>query len=119
MALKRMVSVCISLHMELLGTDIQYIQASLPNYGYLALLTVKRIMRDVLLAIAYAHSRGIAHTGLLLGLLVPVYMHIFFGVCWITNRITLWLPLVTPTSRRLSQTGWKPTPHALIRPAVA
>jgi hypothetical protein len=82
MALKRMVNICISLHMELLGTDIQYIRASLPNYGYLALPTVKRILRDVLLAIAYAHLRGIAHTGSLLGLLVPVFMLIFFsGVC--------------------------------------
>jgi len=49
-----MVNICISLHMELLGTDIQYIRASLPNYGYLALPTVKRILRDVLPAIAYA-----------------------------------------------------------------
>ena len=48
MALKRMVNVCISLHMELLGPDIQYIRASLPNYGYLALPTGKRILRDVL-----------------------------------------------------------------------
>ena len=60
--------------MELLGTDIQYIRASLPTYGYLALPTVKRILRDVLLALAYAHPRGIVHTGSLLGLPVPVIM---------------------------------------------
>ena len=93
-ALKRMVNVCISLHMKLLGPDIQCIRA--PNYEYLALPTVKRILRDVLLVIAYAHSRGIAHTGSLLGLLVPVLCSFFWGVCWITDRITPF-PLVTPS----------------------
>ena len=64
--------------MELLGTNIQYIRASLPTYGYLALPTVKRILRDVLPALAYAHPRSIAHTGSLLGLPVPVIMLILF-----------------------------------------
>jgi len=64
-----MVSICIS-----------YIRASLPNYGYSALPTVKRILRDVLLALVYAYSCGIAHTGSLLGLLLPVFMLMFFPV---------------------------------------
>ena len=43
------------LYLVTYGTaDIQYIRASLPNYGYLALPTVKRILRDVLPAIACA-----------------------------------------------------------------
>ena len=50
----------------------------MPNYGYSALPTLKRILRDVLLAIAYVHSRGIAHIGSLLGLPIPILMLIFF-----------------------------------------
>jgi len=109
--------------MELPGTDIQYIRTSLrmPNDGYLALPTVKRILRDVLLAIAYAHSRGIAHTGSLLGLLVPVLCSFFFrglldnrpnntmaslSDAHITEAVTNWLeanpPRTNPPSRSMT-----------------
>jgi len=118
MALKRMVDVCISLHMELLGPDIQYIQASLPNYGYLALPTVKRILRDVLLAIAYAHSRGIAHTGSLLGLLVPVLCSFLFRGL-LDNRPNNTVSLSDAQHHGGCHELAGSQPRALISPAVA
>ncbi|KAG2044212.1 hypothetical protein BDR03DRAFT_228168 [Suillus americanus] len=80
--------------MDLLGCNIQVIRASLPNDGYLPLPIVKRILRDVLLGIAYAHSRGVAHTGLLFSL-VPL------------SVITEWLkynpPRTHPPERNLTE----------------
>jgi len=59
--------------MNLLGSSIHVIRASLPNNGYLPLPIVKRMLRDVLLGIAHAHSRGVAHTGSLSGL-IPLFV---------------------------------------------
>ncbi|THH16403.1 hypothetical protein EW146_g4246 [Bondarzewia mesenterica] len=45
-----------------LGGNLHFIQQQLPDYGYLPLVTAKRILWHVLGAISHMHSLGIAHT---------------------------------------------------------
>ncbi|KIJ62429.1 hypothetical protein HYDPIDRAFT_169105 [Hydnomerulius pinastri MD-312] len=88
--------------MELLGSDIHQIRSRLPDNGYLPLPIVKRMLRQVLLGIAHAHARGIAHTDIKPdNILVALSQH------WSPRALTEWLkdnpPQAYPPERSLTK----------------
>ncbi|KAG0693696.1 kinase-like domain-containing protein [Suillus ampliporus] len=88
--------------MELLGSDIQGIRAGLPKNVYLPLPVVKCILKDVLLAMVHAHSRGIAHTDI-----KPDSIMVALSDAWTTEAIAEWLkvnpPLTHPPEQSLTK----------------
>ncbi|KAG2121733.1 kinase-like domain-containing protein [Suillus clintonianus] len=88
--------------MDLLGPSMHGIRDGLPNFGYLPLPIVKRMLRDVLTGIAYAHSRGVAHTDI-----KPDNIMIALSDKWTTEAIAEWLKANPPRTHPPEQSVTK------------
>ncbi|KAL6304603.1 kinase-like domain-containing protein [Sparassis latifolia] len=80
------------------GGSLHFVRQQLPDEGYIPLPIAKRILRDVLSALAHIHSLGIAHTDI-----KPDNILVDLGGVWTGEAIEAWLKSNPPRTYKPMQ----------------